>query len=310
MKIREKELQRFGVQHSGQMVLRLRRSLYGLKQAKLLWGQLLHSKLLRASFIQCVTDSWLYYKGYKGGKNVVGVYVDDLLATGTSHGRVNEIFVISASLEIKDMGVVIKFLGMRITHSPATIYEIDESAMIDDLLSKFGLQDAHSVTPPIGLDHEKDTREVDPLLPIENVFGEASLKDFQSRCTRSDIAYAVHRASRRAHAPTTSDLQLSKRIARYSKGTKDVKVQLIPRNAQHNNTVQLTSASDAEFAGDKVSRKSVSGAIFRWEGMIVGWTCSKQASVSLSTREAEFTSASLAGQELLGLRELLTELTF
>ena len=41
---------------------------------------------------------------------------------------------------------------------------------------------------------------------------------------------------------------------------------------------------------------------------MVGCTCRKQATVSLSTMEADFTSASHAGQELLGLREHLSEL--
>ena len=48
--------------------------------------------------------------------------------------------------------------------------------------------------------------------------------------------------------------------------------------------------------------------MFRVEGMVVGWMCGRQASVTLLTMEEEFTSASHAGQDLLGLRELLTEL--
>nr|CCA26260.1 AlNc14C362G11000 [Albugo laibachii Nc14] len=95
--------------------------------------------------------------------------------------------------------------------------------MIDELLLKFGLQDAHHVMTPIGLDHDTDMRESDPILPADGPVGSASLNHFQSivgsllwlaRCTRPDIAYAVHRATRRAHAPTVSDWQLRKRIAR------------------------------------------------------------------------------------------------
>lgn len=41
--------------------------------------------------------------------------------------------------------------------------------------------------------------------------------------------------------------------------------------------------------------------------MIVGWTCRKQIAAALSIMEAEFSSASHEGQELLKLRELLTE---
>ncbi|KAE9165180.1 hypothetical protein PF004_g29584 [Phytophthora fragariae] len=41
-----------------------------------------------------------------------------------------------------------------------------------------------------------------------------------ARCTRPDIAYAVHKASRRTHSPTMSDWKLGKRIARHLAGTK------------------------------------------------------------------------------------------
>ena len=84
---------------------------------------------------------------------------------------------------------------------------------------------------------------------------------------------------------------------------------VIPRNAQHNNTVQV-SARDPDFAGDKPSRNYVSGPIFLVEGMILGWKCRKQAFVLLSTMEADFMLASHTGQEIPVLRELLAERKF
>ena len=44
------------------------------------------------------------------------------------------------------------------------------------------------------------------------------------------------------------------------------------------------------------------------DGAVVSWTCKKQTGVSLSTMEAEFIAASQAGRELLGLKELFSEL--
>nr|CCA20941.1 AlNc14C107G6270 [Albugo laibachii Nc14] len=45
------------------MALKLRKSLYGLKQAGRLWAQLLHATLLKVGFIQCHKDTNLYKKG-------------------------------------------------------------------------------------------------------------------------------------------------------------------------------------------------------------------------------------------------------
>nr|CCA25252.1 AlNc14C284G10161 [Albugo laibachii Nc14] len=46
------------------------------------------------------------------------------------------------------------------------------------------------------------------------------------------------------------------------------------------------------------------------DGAIIQWIGKKQTGESLSTMEAEFTSASHVGRELLGLRELVREIGF
>nr|CCA16873.1 hypothetical protein SS1G_13224 [Albugo laibachii Nc14] len=142
----------------------------GMKAGRLL-SQLLHSELLRLGFMQCVADSCLYFKDTGDDKTVVGVYVDDLLATATSQERVDEFFVLLTALLIKDLGDLNKFSGMRITHSADFGYKLDQEATIAEMLMKFGLQDAHSVMTPIGLDHDNNTREVDALLPKESAVG-------------------------------------------------------------------------------------------------------------------------------------------
>ena len=62
------------------------------------------------------------------------------------------------------------------------------------------------------------------------------------------------------------------------------------------------------FDTNKSDRKSVSGCVLTMDGAVVLWLCKKQSGVSLSTMEAEFISASQAGRELLGAKELLSEL--
>ena len=72
--------------------------------------------------------------------------------------------------------------------------------------------------------------------------------------------------------------------------------------------VKIECWSGADFAADKVDRKSVSGCVITMDGAVVLWSCKKQSDVLLSTMEAEFISASQAGRELLGVRDLLVEL--
>ena len=55
-------------------------------------------------------------------------------------------------LQIKNPVVVIQFLGERIFHSAASDYDIKQKASIDEMLTKFGLQDAIPMSISIGLD--------------------------------------------------------------------------------------------------------------------------------------------------------------
>ncbi len=53
---------------------------------------MLNDFLVAIGFQRSITDMCLYFKRDTGGITVVGVYVDDLMATGTSEKRVDEFF--------------------------------------------------------------------------------------------------------------------------------------------------------------------------------------------------------------------------
>ena len=128
--------------------------------------------------------------------------------------------------------------------------------------------------------------------------------DFEVHATRH--FFAVHRATRRTHAPTLMDYKVAKRIARYLKGTRSLKLCL-----EHDDGIsiplRITSYSDADFAADKDDRKSISANVVYVNGIIAGWNCKKQGTVALSTAEAEFVAAAVGGREALGLKELFEE---
>jgi hypothetical protein len=313
------QLKDLGASSSREVGLLLCKSLYGLKQAGRRWHKLLDRTLKNLGYEQCITDTCLYYLADRNGITVVGVYVDDVLVTGTSTARVDDFFAAMCVLELKDLGAVSKFLGMRVAFDPTQGYVIDQEQAIDELLLKNGLDDANPVRIPV-CDDETPSGGVSFLLPeTESANGEMpSIRQFQSligsllwiaRCTRPDIAFAVHRASCRSHAPTVTDYAAAKRVARYLKGTKELKLHMRP-NGKASSTIKIECFTDADFAADKSDRKSISaGAVFA-NGMLVSWHCKKQTAVALSTAEAEFVSGSVGAREALGLRELVQEFGF
>jgi hypothetical protein len=69
-------------------VLRLRKALYGLRQAPRVWNAKLDSTLKWMGFGQSPHEAAIYRRGNGGNALLVGVYVDDLVITGTKDAEV------------------------------------------------------------------------------------------------------------------------------------------------------------------------------------------------------------------------------
>ena len=70
----------------------------------------------------------------------------------------------------------------------------------------------------------------------------------------------------------------------------------------------LTGYSDADFAGDKGSRKSHTGVVCLHNGTAISWISRRQKCVSLLTTEAEFVTASEGTKEFIWLNRLFKEI--
>jgi hypothetical protein len=78
-------LQGFVVAGEEHKVLRLRRALYGLRQAPRVWYEKLDGTLCKLGFHQSEHEHAVYCRRSRGGNRlIVGVYVDDLVITGTT----------------------------------------------------------------------------------------------------------------------------------------------------------------------------------------------------------------------------------
>lgn len=96
-----------------------------------------------------------------------------------------------------------------------------------------------------------------------------------------------------------------KRVVRYLKGTINMKLKLSDIKNDHE---LIVGYADADFAEDKITRKSNSAMVFYINGGVCSWACRKQTCVAVSTAEAEFYALSSACQEASWLRRLLEDL--
>jgi len=127
--------------------------------------------------------------------------------------------------------------------------------------------------------------------------------------TRPDIAYAVNQCAKHMSNPGLTHVTTAKRILRYLAGTKQLGLRYTRTNDNERANL-LTSFADSDHAGDPDSRRSVTGYVQLLNGAAVSWQSVRQQVVALSSAEAEYYAASVAGTDVQYIRRLMDELGY
>ncbi|CAH9146107.1 unnamed protein product [Cuscuta epithymum] len=285
-------------------VLKLRKALYGLRQAPRAWNAKLDVSLSSLGFKKCPSEHAVYRRGNKSSFLLVGVYVDDLIITGTSVKDIVEFKVqMKATFKMSDLGLLCYYLGIEVHQRNGEI-TMNQGAYAARILECAGMSGCNSCHTPmesrLRLSKQDESAAVDATL-YRSVMG--SLRYLVH--TRPDLAYAVAFASRFMEAPTIQHWAVVKQILRYIQGTLNYGCCYKSTGSK----VQLVGYSDSDFAGDCDDRKSTSGIAFFIGNNIVTWTSQKQKVVALSSCEAEYVAASSAACQGVWLSRLIGELT-
>ena len=103
----------FVVRGEEQKVYKLKKALYGLRQAPRAWNIKLNQILRVLKFERCSKEPSLYRKVVKQELLVVVVYVDDLLVTGSSLRLIQEFKLeMATKFEMSDLGPLTYYLGI------------------------------------------------------------------------------------------------------------------------------------------------------------------------------------------------------
>lgn len=97
------------------LVYKLIKALYGLRQAPRAWYAKLSKCLERLGFVKCPFEHAVYTKREGNEALVIGVYVDDLLITGTHVSVINKFKrEMSTEFEMSDLGKLSYYLGIEV----------------------------------------------------------------------------------------------------------------------------------------------------------------------------------------------------
>ena len=297
--------------NGAQMVMKLKRSLYGLSQSPALWYGTIDASLLEIGFIPTKSDPCVYTHGHVKDNDfaILTLYVDDILLTGMNVAVLKQLKgALMTKYAMTDMGEAGIVLGMTVTRDLGQgTLTISQASYVSSILERYGMSTCNPVsTPGTGSELSTNYGEADLL-------DEAGVKLYQTivgsvqylaQVTRYDISYTVNQLSRACSKPAILHMTAAKRLLRYLKGAPDLAITYRKGN------FGLTGYTDASFAANPDSRKSTTGYLFMFCGAPVSFGAVTQTLVAQSTVEAELIAASYGCKEAVYLSNFMTELCF
>ncbi|PKU78146.1 putative mitochondrial protein [Dendrobium catenatum] len=281
-------------------VYRLRKAIYGLRQAPRQWYTTFTSYLLKLGFTHSQADPSLLLLHRDRIQIYLLVYVDDILLTGndtkTMTALVNQL---KSQFTMKDLGTAHQFLGLRIDTHPDK-YFMSQSVYAQSIINIAELQKCNSVANPCTNKLPVISSDAVPCfsLPVyRQLIGSLQYLTL----TRPDIAYAVNMLSQHMHKPEIQHTILLKKLIKYIKGTIAFGLPIT------RSTLLLRTFSDADWASDPLTRKSTSGFCTFLGNTLVSWTVKKQPTVSRSSTESEYRALASATADTIWIKRLLVE---
>ncbi|GJW36533.1 retrovirus-related pol polyprotein from transposon TNT 1-94 [Tanacetum coccineum] len=285
-------------------VYRLRKALYGLKEAPRAWYDELLKFLISKGFTKGIIDPTLFMIKYGEDILLVQIYVDDIIF-GSTNPKFSKRFekLMHGRFEMSLMGEMKFFLGLQIHQSPRGIF-INQAKYTLEILKKHGMEKGQSIGTPMAtkpkLDADLSGEPVDQTDYRSKI---GSLMYLTS--SRPDIVQAVCYCARYQARPTEKHLKEVKRIFRYLRGTIHMGL-WYPKGSGF----ELTAFSDADHAGCLDTRKSTSGGIQFLGDKLVSWMSKKQDCTAMSSAEAEYVALSASCAQVMWMRTQLQDYGF
>ena len=130
---------------------RLRKGVYGLKQAGRQWYLELNSKLESLGINRLQSDWSVYLRNSDFGRSLLTTSVDDMLIASTSDAESDTVvYALQSIFEITDNGEPTLHLGCGITRDRTNgTLKLDQHSYILSILREFGFENSNSVHTPM-----------------------------------------------------------------------------------------------------------------------------------------------------------------
>ena len=293
------------------LVCKLKKSIYGLKQASRQWYLKFHEVIASFGFEENIMDQCIYQKVSGSKICFLVLYVDDILLATNDKSLLYEVKqFLSKSFDMKDMGDASYIIGIKINRERSrVILGLSQETYINKVLERFNMKNCSPSVAPILKGDIFDLNQCP-----KNDFGREHIKNisyasavgslmYAQVCTRLDIAFAVGVLGRYQSNPGLDHWRAAKKVMRYLQGTNNYMFMY-----RQTYSLEVIGYSNSNFAGCVDSLKSTSGYIFKLADGAVSWRSVKQTLTATSTMEAKFVSCFEASSHGVWLKSFISRL--
>jgi hypothetical protein len=287
-------------------VLRLRRALYGLRQALRAWSERLMTELTARRILQSDADPSLWILYGEGGAILTMFYVDDGMVAARTHAEADALVdLIGSVFEVRKLGEPQDMLGIEISRDrQAGTINIPQSAKARGLAAAFVVEGRKRTTPmtPAVYGELRAARNGDKMADQERYMSGIGSLLHLAQCVRPDIAAPVGALAAYNSAPTLAHCEAMLDVICYVASTAE-------RGITYGRSGTPKDIwCHANFAECPDTRRSVRGLGCSCFGGAVSWESCKQVTAAASTMDAEYQAYGAVMREALPLRKLLREL--
>ena len=301
----------------GRWVGRLRRTMYGTRDAPAAWQKMLGSVMRKLGFKACRSVPCVYVNEEKDLRVIV--HVDDFLASGQAPELAWFEAGLKKAFSIKTVELgggpqcvqEAKFLNRSLRWTPDGLEIEGDQKHAEILIKEWGLENAKAVSTPGAKagkleDLQQDGERPEMAAADATKFRRGVARVVYLAQDRMDLGFASKELAKRMARPRIGDEMGLKRVIRYLLGR--------PRCVYRYNWQPVPEAlkifTDSDWAGDVESRKSTSGGVVMIGDHLIGHWSRTQATIALSSGEAELNASVKGASEGLGLRQLAQEVGY
>jgi hypothetical protein len=287
-------------------ILKLKKSLYGLKQSPRNFFRFLKGKLEKIGFESAMDiDPCLFISD----KVICLVYVDDTLFYSPRPEYIDEVIqkLRDEDMDLEEEEDVAGFLGIHIERKSNGTIKLTQSGLIKRIVDTLNLHNQHAKLTPAAADPLVMDADGDPPDGTYSYASVVGMLQYLQAHSRPDITFAVSQCARYVHRTRRSHEIAIERIGLYLKSTQDQGLILKPTGR-----LDIDCYVDADFAGlwphedknDPTCVKSRTGFVICISDCPVIWSSKLQTDIATSTMEAEYNGLSLCMRDLLPFKRL------